>query len=152
MGIAAEITGNMDKNTIYIIGPGTTTRSIMERLRLKNTLIGVDVIRNGKVIANDVNENQLYSLVQGTKAKIIVTVIGGQGHIFGRGNQQISPRIIRKIGKENIIVVATKEKLISLNNAPLIVDTGDLDLDNEFSGYIRVVTGFEDYVPCKVSS
>lgn len=152
LGMAAEVTENMDKDTTYIIGPGTTTRSTMERMELKNTLIGVDVIRNGKVVANDVNENQLHDLVKNAKAKIIVTVIGGQGHIFGRGNQQISPRIIRKIGKENIIVVATKEKLISLRNAPLIVDTSDPDLDKMLSGYIRVVTGFEDYVPCKVSA
>jgi len=149
-GMAAEITENMEGNTLYIIGPGTTTRSIMERLGLTNTLIGVDVVYNKKIIANDVNEKQLYTLLGDNQCKIVITVIGGQGHIFGRGNQQISPRIIKKVGKENIIIIATKEKLISLNQSPLLVDTGDVKLDKELSGYIRVVTGFEDYVFFKI--
>jgi len=151
-GMAAEVTENMEDDTLYIIGPGTTTRNIMERLGLTNTLIGIDVVWNRQVVANDANERQLFSLLDKKKAKIVVTVIGGQGHIFGRGNQQLSPRIIQAVGIENIIVVATKEKLISLKQSPLIVDTGDTALDNNLCGYTRVITGFEDYVPCKIST
>jgi len=150
-GMAAEITENMEENILYIIGPGTTTRSVMERLGLPNTLIGVDAVRNKQVVANDVSEKQLFSILGNNKAKIVITAIGGQGHIFGRGNQQISPRIIRSVGKENIMVIASKDKLISLNQSPLLVDTGDVDLDRELSGYTRVITGFEDYVPCRIS-
>lgn len=76
----------------------------------------------------------------------MITLIGGQGHIFGRGNQQLSPALIRSIGIENIIVVATKTKLKALNGRPLISDTGDSELDDELSGYIRVTTGFNDHV------
>jgi predicted polyphosphate/ATP-dependent NAD kinase len=76
------------------------------------------------LIATDVNENQLCALINKKKVKIIITVIGGQGHIFGRGNQQLSPRIIKKIGKENIIIIASKDKLISLNQAPPIITYG----------------------------
>jgi predicted polyphosphate/ATP-dependent NAD kinase len=79
-----------------------------------------------------------------------VTVIGCQGHIFGRGNQQISPRVIRQVGRENIIVVATKEKLASLKGRPLLVDTGDEELDEELSGYLKVTTGYQDYVMYRV--
>jgi predicted polyphosphate/ATP-dependent NAD kinase len=151
-GMAAEVTENMKNDILYIIGPGTTTRSIMNRLKLSNTLIGVDLVQNRQVLASDVNEKQLYNLLGDKKARIIVTAIGGQGHIFGRGNQQLSPRVIRKVGKKNIIVVASKDKLISLKSQPLLVDTADLDLDRELCGYIRVITGFEDYVPYNVST
>lgn len=151
-GMAAEVTQNMKDDTLYIIGPGTTTRSIMERLGLKNTLIGIDVVWNRQVLANDVNEKQLYALLDKKTATIVITVIGGQGHLFGRGNQQLSPRIIKKVGINNIVVIATKEKLISLKQSPLLVDTGDLDLDNQLCGYTKVITGFEDYVPCKIST
>ncbi|MEL7563300.1 MAG: ATP-NAD kinase family protein [Dehalobacterium sp.] len=151
-GLSAEIADKMADNTLYIIGPGTTTRSIMERLGLKKTLLGVDVVWNKQVIANDVNEKQLYELLSDKRTKIIVTVIGGQGHIFGRGNHQISPRVIRKVGKDNIMVVASKGKLVNLIPAPLLVDTGDPELDHELSGFIRVITGFEDYVPYQVGT
>ncbi|MGI5892455.1 MAG: ATP-NAD kinase family protein [Bacillota bacterium] len=151
-GIASEIVENMQPDTFYIIGPGTTTRSVMELLDLENTLLGIDVVRNKKLVARDVTENQLYELIKNQKAKIVVTAIGGQGHILGRGNQQLSPRIIRCIGRQNIIVIATQSKLISLLPQPLLVDTGDEKLDQELSGYIRVTTGYEQYSFYKLSS
>jgi len=140
--IAKEITDNMLDDHLYIIGPGTTTRPIAEKLGLKKTLLGVDVIQRGKMVAADVNESRLLGLIEGVKAKIVVTVIGGQGFVFGRGNQQISPEVIRKVGKENIVIVATPGKLASLKGKPLLVDTGDAELDRELSGYYRVITGF----------
>lgn len=151
-GLAAEIIAGMDADTLYIIGPGTTTRAIMERLELSNTLLGVDVILDRKLVANDVTENQLFDLInQHGKARIVVTAIGGQGHVFGRGNQQISPRVIRLAGKNNIIVVASRDKLVALQPHPLLVDTGDPELDRELRGYVRVVTGWEDSIMYRVS-
>jgi len=151
-GMAAEIIAGMDADTLYVIGPGTTTRSIMERLGLPNTLLGVDVIFDRKLIARDVNENQLFDLInQHGKARIIVTAIGGQGHILGRGNQQISPRIIRLVGKDNLTVVASRDKLVALQPHPLLVDTGDPSLDQELLGYVRVVTGWEDSIMYRIS-
>jgi predicted polyphosphate/ATP-dependent NAD kinase len=150
--MAGDVIAGMDgeDDCYYIIGPGTTTRAIMDRLGLENTLLGVDVVREKKVVASDVAEQQLLELVKGGKARIVVTAIGGQGHIFGRGNQQLSPAVIREVGVDNITVVATKEKLVSLNDKPLLVDTGDAELDDELSGYIRVTTGFRDYAMYKV--
>ncbi|MDD3271812.1 MAG: ATP-NAD kinase, partial [Syntrophomonadaceae bacterium] len=86
------------------------------------------------------------------KSHIVVTAIGGQGHVFGRGNQQISPRVIRLVGKNNIIVVASRDKLVALQPHPLLVDTGDPDLDQELSGYVRVVTGWEDSIMYRISN
>lgn len=150
-GIAAEITAHMEPDVLYIIGPGTTTRGIMERLNLPNTLLGVDVVLNKELLAADVTESQLLELLdQHEKACIVITVIGGQGHLFGRGNHQLSPRVLRRVGKENIKVIASKDKLVSLQARPLLVDTGDEELNTELSGFIRVVTGWEDSVMYKV--
>ena len=149
--IAEDLIAGMEGDDCdYIIGPGTTTRSLMESLNLENTLLGVDVIRSGKLVAKDVTEAQLLDIVGENRARIVVTVIGGQGHVFGRGNQQLSPRVIRRVGKKNIIIVATKEKLVSLSGRPLLVDTGDEALNRDLSGYMRVTTGYRDYVMCKV--
>jgi predicted polyphosphate/ATP-dependent NAD kinase len=150
-GIAEDLIAEMEgDDACYIIGPGTTTRFLMECLGLENTLLGVDVIRSGKLVANDVTEARLLEIVGENRARIVVTVIGGQGHVFGRGNQQLSPRVIRRVGRENIIVVATKQKLLSLSDRLLLVDTGDEELNQELSGYMKVTTGYRDYLMCKV--
>jgi predicted polyphosphate/ATP-dependent NAD kinase len=150
--IATEIVENMQQDCLYILGPGTTTKPVMDQLGLKKTLLGVDAILNRQLAASDANEAKLFELLQGRKAKIIVTVIGGQGFIFGRGNQQISPKIIRRVGKENIIIVATPNKLASLKGASLLVDTGDPKLDSEFGGYTRIVTGYGRSVIYRISN
>ncbi len=151
-GIANDLIGGLEEDCLYIVGPGTTTRDILAHLGLEKTLLGVDVVLNRRLVAKDVNEQQLIGLIEGKKAKVVVTVIGGQGYILGRGNQQISPEIIGKLGKGNIIVVATKEKLASLRGRPLLVDTGDEAVDRMLSGYVRVITGFEKYSVYKVAS
>ncbi len=150
--IAHSIIENMEDDFYYIIGPGTTTRRIMEILNLKNTLIGIDLIKNKKLVANDIAENQIWDIVKDNKVKIILTVIGGQGHVLGRGNQQISPRVIKQVGIDGIIIIATKEKLLSLTNRTLLVDTGDLDLDTELTGYKKVVVGFNEETICKIDT
>ncbi|MCY3638929.1 MAG: ATP-NAD kinase family protein, partial [Chloroflexi bacterium] len=104
--IARQVVADMADDTLYIIGPGTTTAAIARELGVANTLLGVDVVANGKLLAADATERDLLRLTDGRSAKIVVTVIGGQGYIFGRGNQQIGPRVIRRIGRENIVVVA----------------------------------------------
>jgi len=150
-GIAATVIELMeDSDCYFIIGSGTTTRPIMEMLGLEKTLLGVDLVRNKTLAAKDVSEALLMDFIRKKRAKIVVTAIGGQGHVFGRGNQQISPRVIREVGLENIIVIATKEKLASLKGRPLLVDTGDEELDRKLTGYVKVVTGYLDYVVCKL--
>jgi predicted polyphosphate/ATP-dependent NAD kinase len=142
--IAYDVVDGMADDCLYIIGPGTTTRAITSQLGLDKTLLGVDVVFKGELVATDVNESQLLKLLEGRRAKIIVTPIGGQGYIFGRGNQQISPRVIGKVGKDNIVVVSTAAKINSLRGRPLLVDTGDWAVDGMLSGYIRVITGYNE--------
>jgi predicted polyphosphate/ATP-dependent NAD kinase len=141
-GIAEHVIDRMEKDWLYIIGPGTTTRVITDQLGLEKTLLGVDVIKNRTLVATDANEAELLELIQDQPAKIIVTLIGGQGYIFGRGNQQISPAVIKKVGKENIIVISAPEKLYTLDGRPLRIDTGDPDVDEMLSGYVQVVVGY----------
>lgn len=149
--IAADLMEQLDDDTFYIVGPGTTTRALMEALQQPNTLLGVDLLKGGQCVGNDMTEAQLWQAVNGQPYKIIVTAIGGQGHLFGRGNQQISPRLIRGAGKENIWVIATRSKLDELAGRPLRLDTGEAALDKSLSGYIRVITGYQDYVLYEVA-
>ncbi|WP_440056736.1 ATP-NAD kinase family protein (plasmid) [Pseudoalteromonas sp. T1lg65] len=143
--IAAYVISEMDEDETYIMGSGSTVAAIMEEMGLANTLLGVDLVRDQQLVAQDLTAAQLLELSDNS-TKLVITLIGGQGHIFGRGNQQLSPELIRKIGKDNIIVVATKSKLKALNGRPLIADTGDESLDAELSGFIKVITGFNDHV------
>jgi predicted polyphosphate/ATP-dependent NAD kinase len=149
--IACEAVNRMKGNYLYVIGPGTTTRAIASKLGLNKTLVGVDVVSKGKLVSIDVNEVQLLKLLRKRNAKIIITPIGGQGYIFGRGNQQISPEVIKKVGKNNIIVVATPEKINSLRGRPFLVDTGDRTVDRMLSGYIKVITGYNEEIVYKTS-
>jgi predicted polyphosphate/ATP-dependent NAD kinase len=139
--IAIYLIENMKPDIFYIIAPGTTTRTIGDLLDAKKTLLGVDIFCNKRLIAKDVNEKQILEIIEGKPTRIIVTPIGGQGFVFGRGNQQISPQVIRQVGLENIIVIATENKLKNLKN--LRVDTGDPELDSAFRGSIKVMTDYK---------
>ena len=150
--IAADVIKHMDEQ-LFVIGSGSTTEFLMQELGLKNTLLGVDLVRDQDLIASDVTEQQILEYIeQHDQVKLVITLIGGQGHVFGRGNQQLSPRVIRKIGRDNIIIIATKTKLEALNNRPLIVDTGDSELDKELGGYIKITTGYNDYVMYQIKN
>ena len=151
--IATEVVAGMEPGALYILGPGTTTRTVMERLGLPKTLLGVDAVRDGRLAGADLTEGELLGLVAAApEAHIIVTVIGGQGHIFGRGNQQISPAVIRGVGAGNITVIATQTKLLSLEGRPLLVDTGDASLDAELAGYAKVVTALGERTMYRVGA
>lgn len=141
-GIADDVIERMRDGALYIIGPGTTTRAIVERMGGRKTLLGVDLYCRGELIAADATERQILDQLDGVPARIVVTPIGGQGFIFGRGNQQLSAEVIGRVGKANIIIVASMDKMAGLRGEPLLVDTGDPDCDAMLAGYARVVTGY----------
>lgn len=144
--LAAYFVSQMEEDVRYVMGSGTTVAAVMAELGLPNTLLGVDVVENGQVIAADVTAAQLLELVQRHPARLVITLIGGQGHIFGRGNQQLSPAVIRAIGRQHIHLLATKSKIQALDGRPLISDSGDPQLDRELSGMLRILCGYNDYV------
>ena len=153
-GIAEDVVTKMEEGVLYIIGPGTTTRAITEKMGLEKTLLGVDAVLNRELVARDASESQLLALLEEHgegKARIVVTPIGGQGYLFGRGNQQISPKVIEKVGREQIIAVSTPEKLYALGSQPLLVDTGNRAVDEKLAGYLIVVTGYNEQAVRKVA-
>ena len=141
--IATDIIESMEPDVFYVIGSGSTTAEIMTQLSLENTLLGIDIVCNQQLIASDVDEKTIMQTIKNHPAKMVVTVIGGQGHVFGRGNQQLSAKVIEQIGQENIIIVATNEKLRSLDKRPMIADTGDMELDKQLAGLYPVVSGYQ---------
>ncbi len=143
--IALDVIDHMDEN-YYIIGPGTTTRPILTNLGLSKTLIGVDVVCGRKLVIADANETSLLELLENHAAKIVVTPIGGQGYIFGRGNQQISSKVLSRIGLDNIIVISAPEKILALGGRPLLVDTGDHEMDRALSRHIKIITGYGEQI------
>lgn len=141
--IASDVISDMKQDEYYFIGPGSTTRGILEMLGLPATLLGVDVVKNRQLVKADANEADLLALLHGdakSKAHVIVTVIGGQGYIFGRGNQQFSAEVLQQAGYKNITVVATESKMIGLNGKPLLVDTGNEEVNQALCGYKMVIT------------
>lgn len=133
----------MEDNTLYILGPGSTMEEITHTLGTRGTLVGVDAVKNQNIIGRDLNEQQLLKILQKERrAKILVSPLGAQGFIFGRGNQQISPEVIKKVGVKNVIILATPLKL---SQTPyFLVDTGDRRLDKQLSGSKAVISGHKE--------
>ena len=143
--IAAFIVETMQDDCLYLIGSGTTPKAILDELQLPATLLGVDAVLNHQLLASDLNEQQILQLLEDyEKVRLIITIIGGQGHIFGRGNQQISPQVIKQLGKKNIDIISTAEKIHSLNARPMRVDTGDEILNKSLYGMVPVITGYDE--------
>lgn len=151
-GIFHELRDLIQENQddVYIWGTGSTIYRIMEKFGLEGSLLGVDAVLKGQILLKDATENQLLNLLEGKNAKLIVSVIGGQGHIFGRGNHQLSPAVLRLIGIDNIIIVASAQKIYDLENHTLYVDTSDIELDKSLSGYRQVVISWQERLVCKV--
>lgn len=149
--IAAGILEELSDDYAYIIGPGMTAKSIMKCLDLPYTQLGVDVIKSKHLLVKDANEKQLLDVAGRFPSKILIGIVGGQGFLLGRGNQQISANVMRKTGKDNLIVVATEEKILSLRSRPLLVDTGDKDLDESLLGYVKVITGYRRAIACRIA-
>lgn len=144
LSMARFIIDRMDDKP-YAIGPGSTAKSIMEALELPYALLGVDVVENGRLVATDVTEEELWGFAQSGGLQIIVSPIGGQGFIFGRGNHQFSPRILRSVGRDRVIVMATDTKLISFGGK-LHIDCGDDAVNESMRGYYNVVAGYKYYI------
>ena len=103
-----------------------------------------------KVVANDLNEQQILNYIRGKKAKIIVSLIGKQGFLFGRGNLQFTPQILKYIGAQNIIIISSKFKLQNIPYQILRLDTRDHKLDEEMKGLYKVIVDYDEIKICSV--
>ena len=135
-----RVLARMDDSSVSLLGPGSTMQLAKAHIGFDGTLLGVDAVRNGSCLATDIGEREILQLLgRHGRGRIVVSVIGGQGFLFGRGNQQLSARVIRRVGKDNIDIVSSLEKLTALPWGCLLVDTGDEALDEELSGHMPVV-------------
>lgn len=150
--IAAFMLETMEDDCLYLIGSGTTPKAILDELGLPSTLLGVDAIYNRQLLASDLSEQQILQLLdEYDRVRLVITLIGGQGHVFGRGNQQLSPAVIRRLGMQNIDIISTAEKIHSLNGQPLRVDTGDETLNQLLYGMVPVITGYDEKTLCRIA-
>ncbi len=149
--IATDVIERMGDDT-WVLGPGTTTRAIAERLGVAKTLVGVDVVKSHRLVASDVDEKQLIALAAKSEPRVAISPTGGQGFLFGRGNQQISPTVLRLVGRDRIEIVCAPAKLAALGGRPLLVDTGDASVDAMLAGYFAVVTGYRERSMYQVST
>ena len=149
---AAELVAHMEDETLYIIGPGTSASSVLQAAGQDATTLGVDAVLNRKVVARDADDATLQRLAEGRSVKIILGVTGQQGFLLGRGNQQISPALIKQAGRDGLIILATESKLTGLAQPRLLVDTGDPELDAALDGYVRVSTGANRQMIMRIAS
>ncbi len=148
--IARAVVAGMRPGTAYALGPGATTLAVGRALGLGLTPLGVDVVRDGALLAPDVTERQLHTIAMSQVTHGVLSVIGGQGFVIGRGNQQFSPRVLAALA--GIVVLATQQKLAALGGRPLLVDSGDPQADVAFDGHVRVVTGHRESVLYRIRS
>jgi predicted polyphosphate/ATP-dependent NAD kinase len=147
--IAQFIIEDMQPDTLYLLGPGTTIKTITDILNLPKTLLGIDAIFNKENIGIDLNEEGILKLLESyEKAIIIISPIGGQGFLFGRGNKQITPEILKRVDAKNIKIIATVEKMRELNY--LRVDTGNIETDEMLTGFAKVITGYKEELIIKI--
>lgn len=138
---AARIVEEMKPGSTYVLGPGTTVAKVAEALGVEKTILGIDVYREGEMIARDADEERLLEVVD-PDTWIVLSPLGGQGSILGRGNQPLSPRVLKRVGLDRIIIISTPVKLLGLR--ALTVDTGDPELDKSLRGYRRVIVGYHE--------
>ena len=139
-GIAEEMAYTIKENgdNVFFLGAGTTLYEIKKRLGIEGTLLGVDAVRAGELVQKDIWERQMLDILEDGPGRMILAPIGRQGFLLGRGNQQFSPGVIRRVGIENILVVSTRAKMDEMDK--LVIYTGDRELDERFPKFLRVLT------------
>jgi predicted polyphosphate/ATP-dependent NAD kinase len=149
--IALDVAERVGQDAL-VLGPGTTTQAIAQRLGVAKTLVGVDVVDHQGLVASDVDETQLIALAMRRALRLVISPTGGQGFLFGRGNQQISPAVIKLVERDRIEVVCAPAKLAALGGRPLLVDTGDSSVDARLAGYFAIVTGYGERTMYRVAT
>jgi predicted polyphosphate/ATP-dependent NAD kinase len=156
-GIIRTLKEELSQNSLYLLGSGSTIKDIAQafgnEIHLNNSLLGIDIVYKNKLIKLDVSEGEILSILDSypeIPTKLLITPIGGQGFILGRGNQQLSPKVIEKIGCSAIQVIATKSKIENLQKRVLHIDTGDPDLDKQLTGHQKVLVDYNEYWMIKV--
>lgn len=138
---AAGAVARLRPGVSYLLGPGATTAEIARQLGLPASPLGVDVVQDGRLLVAAASEPELRRIAEAGPAQAVVSIVGGQGFLLGRGNQQLSAAVLAALDDDPLIVVAPEQKLIDLHGRPLLVDTGSPAMDAALAGYVRVITG-----------
>ena len=145
-----------ERSGLYLLGPGSTLAAVKTALGMQATLIGVDVLEAGRQAGRDVDAGWLEARLRAIGTDVPVTLVLSftrqQGFLLGRGNLQLTPAVLRQIGRHNLWVLGTRSKLLSLEGRALLIDTDDPLLDQTWPGLIEVITGYDDRVWYRVDS
>jgi predicted polyphosphate/ATP-dependent NAD kinase len=138
---------------LYLFGPGSTTAGVLDQLGLRGTTLGVDAVRDRQLIGTDLSEQEITTLMdQAAETRLVLGVIGGQGFLLGRGNQQLGPAVLSRLTPADLTIIATAAKLAALSPPRLLIDTGDEEAFSGLCGYHRVRTGPSRYMMMQVAT
>jgi predicted polyphosphate/ATP-dependent NAD kinase len=139
--LGREVATEMQPGVLYLLGPGTTVGHVNDALAVPTSPLGVDVVLDGRLLLPDASEQQLLDLLATHQhARIVLGVVGGQGFLLGRGNQQLSPAVLDAVGTDNVDVLAAPSKIAALESPVLHIDLDDEPVSTRLSGYRQVRT------------
>lgn len=151
--LCAAVAADMQPGTLYLFGPGSTTAGVLHQLGLHGTVLGVDAVLDGRLIGTDLTEQAITELMDRSAAtRLVLGVIGGQGFLLGRGNQQLGPAVLARLRSEDLLILATAGKLAALSPPRLLIDAGDEVAFGGLGGYYRVRTGPARYMMMQVAT
>lgn len=149
--LAREIAQGLDPSRLYLFGPGTTTHKVIEALDLHSNVQGIDAVFSGQIIGKDLSESGILELLQRFGgATLFLGVIGGQGFLLGRGNQQLSAKVIELVSPDNIVVLSSAEKIDKLFPAHLHADLGNTEIEALLQGYRQVLVAPGRSTLCRI--
>jgi predicted polyphosphate/ATP-dependent NAD kinase len=150
--LCRAVASELVPGTLYIFGPGSTTGRILEVLGLPCSPLGIDAVKDGALVGADLGETAIVELMEGCpKTKLVLGVIGGQGFLLGRGNQQLGAGVLSRLGPEDLIIVSAADKLVGLQPPLLRVDVGDESAFEWATGFQRVRVGPNRFMMMRVS-
>lgn len=139
-GAIAEVAAIVRAAPLCLIGPGLTMHRLKTALGARGTLLGIDVFADGGLVIEDASQAQLLALTGDQVPLLVLGVVGGQGFLLGRGNQQLGPELLTRLAWPPVII-ASAAKLAALPRPELLVDSGDAGLDARLAGHVQVRTG-----------
>lgn len=141
-GIVDMVLTKWDPDALWLIGAGSVCRAVKRRFYGEPTLLGVDVVLGDRIIAKDIDAARARELVGGQPTRILLSPIGGQGILLGRGTQVLPPDVLGAVGWSRIMVAAPPEKLAGIRG--LWVDSGDPAFDAASPRHVRVIVGWNE--------
>jgi predicted polyphosphate/ATP-dependent NAD kinase len=155
--LCQSVAAELEPGCLYLFGPGSTTAAVLAALGHPATVLGIDAVCDGQLVGVDLTERQTLALIERAliereqQPRLVVGLVGGQGVLFGRGNHQLGPQVLARLGRGRVMILSAADKLLALDPPNLWVDTGDPELDQQFCGYVRVHVGPHEQIVMNIS-